>query len=223
MKRLMLTVLAALTLLFVSSAYAAPAVDTSKSSASMASAAPATPAAQAFDADKATQQWLDTMSPEARAKSDAYFEGGYWLILWDFIVGLVMAWIFLGTGLSRRMRELAESMVKPRWLQTVIYAAEYILLSSVIDLPWVIYEAWFREHQYGMSNQTLGGFMGDQLIGLGIAMVFGIIAIPVVYAVIRKFTRTWWIWGAVVSMVFILFTVLISPVNLEPAFNKFYP
>jgi hypothetical protein len=23
--------------------------------------------------------------PEQRARSDAYFEGGYWLILWDFV------------------------------------------------------------------------------------------------------------------------------------------
>jgi STE24 endopeptidase len=223
MKRLMLTVMAALTLLFVSNAYAAPAVDTSKPGASpAATATAAAPAAQQFDADKATQEWLATMSPEARAKSDAYFEGGYWLILWDFMVGLVIAWLFLGTRLSAKMRDLAESITKLRWLQTVIYAAQYIVLSSLFSLPWAIYEGWFREHQYGMSNQTLGGFLGDEFTGLIIGLIFGVIAIPIVYAVIRKFTRTWWIWGAVVGMVFIVFSVLIGPVYLEPAFNKFY-
>ena len=60
-------------------------------------------------------------------------------------------------------------------------------------------------------------------LGLIIGLVFGIIAIPVIYAVIRKFTRTWWIWGAVVGMVFIVFSVAIGPTYLEPAFNKFYP
>lgn len=224
MKRLMLPVLAALALLFVSSAYAAPAKDTSKPSASpAATTSVVTAAVQKFDVDQATKEWLDTMSPEARAKSDAYFEGGYWLVLWDFVVGLVVAWIFLGTGLSRKMRDLAERLTKPRWLQTAIYAAQYIVLSTLIGLPWAIYEGWFREHQYGMSNQTLGGFLGDEVTGLVIGLIFGIIAIPVIYAVIRKFTRTWWVWGAVVGMVFILFTVLISPVYLEPAFNKFYP
>jgi STE24 endopeptidase len=178
---------------------------------------------QKFDVDQATRQWLDTMSPEARAKSDAYFEGGYWLVLWDFLVGLVVAWIFLGTGLSRKMRDLAERLTKPRWLQTVIYAAQYIVLSTLIGLPWALYEGWFREHQYGMSNQTLGGFLGDEVTGLVIGLVFGIIAIPVIYAVIRKFTRSWWIWGAVVGVVFIVFSVAIGPTYLEPAFNKFYP
>ncbi|HEY1773511.1 MAG TPA: M48 family metallopeptidase [Gammaproteobacteria bacterium] len=222
MKRLMSTVLVAFTLFYLAGVSAAPNTP-SKPDASPAVSAPVAATAKAFDADAATQKWLDTMSPTARAKSDAYFEGGYWLILWDFVVALVIAWLFLGTRLSAKMRDFAESIAKPRWLSTLIYAAEYLVLSTLIGLPWAIYEGWFREQQYGMSNQTVGGFLGDQLTGLVIALIFGIIVIPIVYAVIRKFTRTWWIWGAVVGIVFIVFTVLIGPVYLEPAFNKFYP
>ena len=222
MKRLMLLGLAALMLLSISTAYAAPAVDTSKPGASPAAAADVS-APKHFDADAATREWLDTMSPEARAKSDAYFEGGYWLVLWDFVVAVIIAWLFLGTRLSARMRDFAERLTRMRWLQTVIYAAQYILLSTLFGLPWAIYEGWFREHQYGMSNQALGGFLGDQFTGLVIGLIFGVIAIPIIYAVIRKFTRTWWIWGAVVGIVFIVFSVAIGPVYLEPAFNKFYP
>jgi STE24 endopeptidase len=225
MRRLMLPVLACLALLYVGNAYAAPATDTSKSSASTVTSAPVTaaPVAKQFDADKATQEWLDTMSPEARAKSDAYFEGGYWLVLWDFVVAIIVAWLFLGTKLSAKMRDFAEGITGVRWVQTLIYAAQYVVLSTLFGLPWAIYEGWFREHQYGMSNQGLGGFLGDEGIGLIIGLVFGIIAIPVIYAVIRKFTRTWWIWGAVVGMVLIVFSVAIGPTYLEPAFNKFYP
>ena len=222
MKRLMLTVLAALTLLSVSTAYAAPAVEASKPGASPATSTTASPAKH-FDADEATREWLNTMSPEARAKSDAYFEGGYWLILWDFVVTLIVAWLFLGTRLSAKLRDLAERITRLRWLQSVIYAAQYILLSTLFTLPWAIYEGWFREHQYGMSNQALGGFLGDQFTGLVIGLIFGVIAIPIVYAVIRKFTQSWWIWGAVVGIVFIVFSVAIGPTYLEPAFNKFYP
>ena len=216
MKRLISTLLAAFTLFYLASALALPNTP-SKPDASPAASV------QHFDADEATREWLATMSPEARAKSDAYFEGGYWLILWDFVVALVVAWLFLGTKLSARMRDLAERITRLRWLQTLIYAAEYVVLSTLFGLPWAIYEGWFREQQYGMSNQTLGGFLGDQFTGLVIGLIFAVIAIPIVYAVIRKFTRTWWIWGAVVGMVFIVFSVAIGPTYLEPAFNKFYP
>jgi hypothetical protein len=39
----------------------------------------------AIGVEAATQAYLDTVPPEKRARSDAYFEGGYWLILWRFV------------------------------------------------------------------------------------------------------------------------------------------
>src|SRR5436305_15094609 len=60
-----------------------------------------------FDPVKATEAWLDTLPADARARSDAYFEGGYWLQLWDFLYALGVAWLLLGSGLSVRMRNLA--------------------------------------------------------------------------------------------------------------------
>jgi len=225
MKRFMLPVLAALAMCYIAGAQAAPAGDAGKANAgpvATATAAPA-PAPKHFDADEATREWLNTLSPEARAKSDAYFEGGYWLILWDFLVGLAVAWLLLGTGLSRRLRDFNEKLVKVRFIQTALYAFEYILFTTVVTLPWSLYEGYFREHQYGMSNQDLGAFLGDQTKGLALGLVFGTFIITIIYAVIRKFTRTWWLWGSLVGVVFIVFGVLIGPTYLEPVFNKFYP
>ena len=225
MKCLRLLVLAALALLYIGGAYAAPALDISKSSANPAATAPAStvPAAKHFDADEATREWLNTMSPEARAKSDAYFEGGYWLILWDFVMGLVVAWLLLGTGLSRRLRDFNERLLPVRFLSTALYIVEYTLFTSVVTLPWTLYEGYFREHQYGMSNQDMSAFLGDWGKGLGVGLILGTIALTVIYAVIRKTPRTWWIWGSLVGVVFIVFGVAIGPTYLEPVFNKFYP
>lgn len=223
MKRLILLLLAAMALFYFATASAAPN-DTSKpgASAPVAATSVATPAKH-FDADEATQEWLATMSPEARAKSDAYFEGGYWLILWDFAVGLVVAWLLLGTGLSRRLRDFNERVVKVRFLQTAMYAVEYTLFTSLVTLPWALYEGYVREHQYGMSNQDLGAFMGDWVKGLILGLIFGTLILTVIYAVIRKTPRTWWLWGSLVGVLFIVFGVLIGPTYLEPVFNKFYP
>lgn len=43
-----------------------------------------------FDVDKATASYIALLSPEQRAQSDAYFEGGYWLQLWGFLYGLLV-------------------------------------------------------------------------------------------------------------------------------------
>jgi hypothetical protein len=54
---------------------------------SPAAAAPASghAAAQPFDVSAAVEAYLAKMSPAQRARSNAYFEGGYWLQLWDFL------------------------------------------------------------------------------------------------------------------------------------------
>ena len=48
-----------------------------------------------FDAEKATAAYMATLSSQARARSDRYFEGGYWLTLWDFLLGLGIAALLL--------------------------------------------------------------------------------------------------------------------------------
>ena len=193
--------------------------------AAAASAGAAVPQAATahFDPRAATEAYLATMSPAARAKSDAYFEGGYWLILWDLVAGLVVAWVFLGTGLSARMRDWTERGTRFRWLQTALYSLQYIVIAGVITLPWSAYEGYFREHQYGMSNQTLGAWFGDQAKGLAIGLVLGTLAITALYAVLRRAPRTWWLWGSLVLIAFAMFGAAIAPVYLEPVFNKFTP
>ena len=181
------------------------------------------PAPQSFDVEAATAGYLARLSPEARQRSDAYFEGGYWLILWDFLVGLLVAWLFLGTRLSARIRDRAERLTRFRWLQTALYSLAYIAISAVVLLPWSAYQGYFREHQYGMSNHTLAGWLGDQAKGLAIGLVLGTLVITAIYAVLRKAPRTWWLWGAMVTLAFAIFAVAIAPVYLEPVFNDFKP
>ena len=66
-----------------------------------------------FDIDKATDAYINLLSEEDRARSDAYMEGGYWLQLWGALYGLGIAWLMLGTRLSVKMRDLSERL--GRW------------------------------------------------------------------------------------------------------------
>ena len=73
------------------------------------------PAAQPsdhFDPEAATNAYLAEIPAEARARSDAYFEGGYWLILWDFLCGALVALLLLDLRWSARMRDFAEHITR---------------------------------------------------------------------------------------------------------------
>ncbi len=173
-----------------------------------------------FYVNAATDAYMDLMPASAKARSDAYFEGGYWLILWDFLMGAVIALLLLNLGWSAWMRNLAERITKWKWLQTSIYWVEYLILISVLGFPLAVYEGFFREWKYGLATQTFGAWMGDQFKGLGIGIVLGGIGITLLFVALRRLPRTWWIWGAVGTLVFMIFTVMIGPVFLQPIFNK---
>ncbi|HVA55099.1 MAG TPA: M48 family peptidase, partial [Gammaproteobacteria bacterium] len=196
---------------------AAPA--SSKTASAISTPASITPAH--FDADAATAAYIAQLSPSDRARSDAYFEGGYWLILWDCLWALGVAWLLLGTRLSARMRNLAERVTRFKWLQTALYSIQYIILVTLLTLPWNIYENFIREHQYGLSNQDFGQWLGDQFKGLIVTLILGTLALVIIYVVIRKATRTWWIWGAGVAIVFLIFVATIAPVYIAPIFNTY--
>jgi STE24 endopeptidase len=173
-----------------------------------------------LDPEAATRAYLATLPSDKKAKSDAYFEGGYWLILWDFVITAAIYLLLLATGLSARMRSLAERMTKSPTLQSVYYALLFVAVTTVVSLPWTIYEGYVREHSYGLSNLAFGGWLGEQAKGFGISLVFGALLITVLYAIVRKLPRSWWVWGSLAGVVFVFMGAVIAPVVLTPIFNS---
>ena len=173
-----------------------------------------------FDVDAATEAYMAQMPASARARSDAYFEGGYWLILWDFLYGAVLSLLLLNWRWSAAMRNLAERITRFKPLQTFIYWAEYCVITFVLGAPLAIYEGYSRERQYGLATQTFGPWAWDQTKFLLINIVLGGLLVMALFGIVRRLPRTWWIWGAAVTMLFLIFTVLIGPVYLQPMFNK---
>ena len=176
-----------------------------------------------FDVDRATAAWLDTLSPEQRSLSDAYFEGGYWLQLWHLLYGLGVVAALLFSGFSRRMRDLAERISKRPLINVAIYGAFFLVASFVLGLPLSIYSSFIREHQYGLSNLSLMGWFGEQLIGLALTVVLGSVVISLLYAGIRRAGVQWWVWATGGAFLFSLFLTMITPVFIAPLFNDYKP
>jgi STE24 endopeptidase len=174
-----------------------------------------------FDVDAATNAYMAEIPAAARARSDAYFEGGYWLILWDFVVGAIIYWALLRFGWSARMRDLAERLTRFRALQTFIYWVQFVLLTFVLGFPLTHYEGFVREHKYGLATQTFGPWMSDQLKVQLVTIVLGGIAVVALAAIVRRLPNTWHIWGAIVSMVLLIIFVMIAPVFVFPLFNQY--
>jgi STE24 endopeptidase len=178
-------------------------------------------AASQLDIKAAVDAYLAKMPPDQRARSDAYFEGGYWLILWDFLSAAFVLWLMLHFRWSSKMRNFAERITRFRPLQTALYWVQFILVLSVLTFPLGIYEGYFREHKYGLLNQSFGEWMRDQLVGLAVSVVLGAILMVPLFGLVRRLGKNWWVWGAVLMIVFLAFVSLIAPVYIAPLFNKY--
>ena len=183
--------------------------------------APASPAAPAFDVKAAVDAYLASVPAADRARSDAYFEGGYWLILWDFLVGAIISLLLLTTRASTYMRDLAERITRFKPIQTFIYWAEYSIVTTVLTFPLAAYEGFFRERTYSLMNQSFGAWFTDQMKGLLIGIILFGLLIVALFGIVRRLQRTWWIWASAVSIVFLMFITLIAPIYIAPVFNKY--
>lgn len=175
------------------------------------------------DPATATRAWLDTVPADKRAKSDAYFEGGYWLLLWDFLLAAAISIFLLTSRISGRLRDFAERTTRFKALQVIVYAIPFILLTALLTSPLVVYEQFFREHAYGLATQNFGQWFQEQLMMLGVNLIVVSLLLVVLYAVFRRAPRTWWIWGTMVAIVFTVLGIMLSPVYIEPLFNTYKP
>jgi STE24 endopeptidase len=180
-------------------------------------------AALPLDAKVATQAYLDRLSPEAVARSNAYHEGGHWLRLWNWLAGIAVAALLLATKPSTALRDAAQRRLRWRPLADAAYGAFYVAAGWVLTLPLAIYEGFFREHAYGMATQGFGAWFGEQLVSLAVSLVIGALLVALLYAVLRKVGENWWGWATGVALAFMVLGIAVAPVFIEPLFNTYKP
>ena len=176
-----------------------------------------------LDPAVATQAWLDSVPQDKREKSDAYFEGGYWLLLWNYLLAAGISIFLLSSRISARLRDLSERLTRYKTLQVACYSALYLLLVYIVSFPLNIYEHFVREHQYGFATQSFPAWFREQLIALAVTLIGAVMFLIVLYAVFRRAPKTWWVWGTAVAVVFSFFVLFIAPVFIEPLFNTYKP
>jgi STE24 endopeptidase len=176
-----------------------------------------------FDPAAATAAYLATLPPAAHAKAAAYTHGGHWLLLWGWVVSVAAAFIIVRSRLLARAEEgIERRRPHPVWASAAA-AAIYLALDAVLELPWNAYAQWWREKQYGLTSQALGGWLGEQLIGFLISLVLTTLFLIVFYALIRHTKRLWWAWAGGLATLAVIFMFAIGPVFIEPLFNTYTP
>jgi len=170
-----------------------------------------------------TARWLATLSPEDTARAVSYTQGGHWLLLWGATVSILVSWIIIRTGVLSGIRDRLERRRKRPKLVSLAVGVVWLLMDTVLTLPWAIYQSWWRETQYGLTEQPLSGWLGEAALDAAISTVLFGVLIVALYFIIRRAGRMWWAWGAGLTAVAVVFMLVVSPILIEPLFNTYTP
>jgi STE24 endopeptidase len=175
----------------------------------------------AFDPNAATARYIDSLGPAALQKAHDYTVGKEWMLLWGLLVSALVTWLIVRSGVLDRLEERIASRRKN--LRAFLVTLVFVIISAIIELPWTLYASYFREKGYGRTAQPLGDFLGQATIMLGISALLTALFMLGVYALIRRTGRSWWLWSGGLAAAGMAFILLLSPILIEPLFNKYEP
>jgi STE24 endopeptidase len=164
-----------------------------------------------------------TPVPEPSEMALRYYASGNILWIVSQLVGLAIPAVVLFSGLSSRIRTLAQRIGRRWFFSVVVYFVLYSALAYLLSLPLTYYAGYVRQHAYGLSNQTFEKWLGDSLKGLGISLVFGSLLLWLPYLLIRRSPQRWWLYTSLFAIPVMIFIMLVEPIWVAPLFNRFGP
>ena len=178
-----------------------------------------------IQADTAAQaRTADTVAvPEPSALAVRYQRSGNVLWAVSTALGLLIPAILLFTGLSARVRQLAQRIGR-RWLLMVaLYALLFTLITALLTLPLAYYEEFLRQHAYGLSNQSFGRWLGEWLKGVAVSAVGLSLVLWIPYLLLRRSPKRWWLYAGLATIPIATMVLVITPIWVDPLFNHFGP
>ena len=164
-----------------------------------------------------------TLDPERQKKAKEYARIHRRLFIVELAWSGLYALLWLVAGWAVGLKAALLGLHANLWLVIAAFAVIYAGIDMLLNLPLSYYSEFVLPHRYELSNETLKGWIIDNLKTLLISAPIGIIVIEVIYAVLRRFPDTWWLWAAGFMLLFTVLLANLSPVLIAPIFNKYIP
>jgi Zn-dependent protease with chaperone function len=150
----------------------------------------------------------------ARERNVMYFVGA----LYGFAVLAAILWARLGP----RYRAWAERATPVRFLQAYLFAPLLLLTIDLAELPVAMRYHWLAV-KYEQSIQPWASWIGDWMISEAISLAVAGLLVWLLYAIIRRSPRRWWVWAWLASIPLTVFAVWVEPVVVQPLYYRFTP
>jgi STE24 endopeptidase len=141
-------------------------------------------------------------------------------LLWSAVCfsGLLLA------GISKVLADMANGLTGGSLLLAVpLMVLGLSLVHELGALPLAWLGGHRLERRYGLSHQTLAGWLGDHFKAAGLGVVLACGGALVVYLSMRWFPGAWWLTAGVTLAMVVIGLATVAPVLLLPLFFRFTP
>ena len=172
-----------------------------------------------MNVEQATARYIDSLGPAALQKAHDYTVGKEWMLLSELAVAAIVTWLIVKSGLLDKLdNKIGEQR---RNLRAFLVSGLFFLVAAVLTLPWTLYADYFREKGYGRTSQPIGDYLFQLSLSTIITSVIAALFMIGVYWLIRRTGKKWWLWSGGLVAAGLAFVILLSPVIIEPLFNKY--
>lgn len=165
----------------------------------------------------------DPATPEPPADADAarrYERSALWLRVLDAGLFAGATLLFLLSGASVALRDAVRGLSADASVQVALYAIAMVAAFALLTLPVAYLTDFRREQRYGLTNQSLSGWLTDQGKSFLLSIGLGTLLLEAVSWLLRTTGGWWWAWAGLGSLLLSVTLTLSGPVLLMPIFWK---
>ncbi len=151
-----------------------------------------------------------------------YAHAGYWLHFTSEIYAFIILAAILATGLSGKFRDWAQAASQRRFVQALVFIPLLLLTNDLLYLPANIY-GQHLELKFDQSIQSWPSWLWDWTKSELILLVCAVPLAYLLYAVIRRSPRRWWLYFWLATLPIIVTVMYLEPMIIEPLFYRFEP
>lgn len=163
-----------------------------------------------------------TLPLERAAQAIAYARARHRLYFLDFSFSLLVLAVLIRLSTAPRLRDFAERFSGNGFIQAIVFLTPLLCVLGILGLPGGAASHWLAR-RYGQSNQGWGSWVWDWTKGQLVAFVLGTLLLWLLYAVIRRSPRRWWLYAWLGSLPILVFLIFVEPLVFEPLFFRFTP
>ena len=160
--------------------------------------------------------------PAEYARAKAYSNSHYRHVFIGAFYGFLILLVILRWRVAPAFRNLAERASSSRFVQRIIFAPLILFTIAVLGIPSDIWDESLQR-AYGLSVQTWGAWTRDWILGQAIMLIVGTLLVGILYGVIRRSPRRWWVYFWLASIPIVLLMFFLQPIVVDPLFYTFKP